>query len=444
MFRFASIVVLFLGDSRAFVPSTQPKRKAAHKNILAFQHSVRYQNSEPSTKLCFLLENVSDNDSEAEKEGLDSSFLFSSRRKWFTQTASSSATIASILSSRASPSFAETVTTAGIDNTIVKQASLSATNALCDPTVSILQRGSRKLYLLGTAHISAESAQVAGRLVRQVRPNAVFVELDAKRIGRLSPPKETENDGIKSDSSSIASSLSSGVASTTSNDSNVNENSVPSPQIERSIRSPTAAPPPVKTNPFNLKAKIMQAGQALIGDSIKNLYKKLESQGFSAGEEFAIAIREGLAQNATIILGDRDVDVTLRRLTEAFAKTDIKSLLSADSDFEKNMESYLPENVRASAKDLSANSDALDAATMSSFVEAMKTKDNVKNIMKELKKAAPELYEALVGERDLFMAEGMDRLAQFDSMVCVMGLAHLDGVERNLESWGWKGVNPMC
>jgi len=133
----------------------------------------------------------------------------------------------------------------------------------------------------------------------------------------------------------------------------------------------------------------------------------------------------------------------MRRLTEAFAQTDIKSLLSADSDFEKNMESYLPENVRQSTKDLSSNSD-LDAATMASFVEAMKTKDNVKNIMKELKKAAPELYEALVGERDLFMAEGMDRLAQFDSMVCVMGLAHLDGVERNLGSWGWKNVNPTC
>merc|ERR1712232_276296 len=104
---------------------------------------------------------------------------------------------------------------------------------------------------------------------------------------------------------------------------------------------------------------------------------------------------------------------------------------------------YLPENVRQSSKELSMNSD-LDAATMASFVEAMETEDNVKNIMKELKKAAPELYEALVGERDLFMAEGMDRLAQFDSMVCVMGLAHLDGVERNLGSWGWKSVNPMC
>ena len=41
----------------------------------------------------------------------------------------------------------------------------------------------RLVYLLGTAHISEVSAELAGRLVRDTHPNAVFVELDLKRVG---------------------------------------------------------------------------------------------------------------------------------------------------------------------------------------------------------------------------------------------------------------------
>jgi len=85
-----------------------------------------------------------------------------------------------------------------------------------------------------------------------------------------------------------------------------------------------------------------------------------------------------------------------------------------------------------------------DADTMSVFVETMKTKENVKQIMNQLNAAAPELYQALVGERDVYMAEGMDKAYMYEDMVSVMGLGHLDGVERNLANWGWKSVKPIC
>ena len=73
---------------------------------------------------------------------------------------------------------------------------------------------------------------------------------------------------------------------------------------------------------FDLKAKALQAGSQAVGKAISGLYKKLEAEGFSAGEEFVVAIKEGLALSppATIVLGDRDVDVTLQRLTEALSK----------------------------------------------------------------------------------------------------------------------------
>lgn len=56
--------------------------------------------------------------------------------------------------------------------------------AVCDPTVFSLTKGDRTLHIVGTAHISSESADLAGRLVRETAPDAVFVELDAIRVSR--------------------------------------------------------------------------------------------------------------------------------------------------------------------------------------------------------------------------------------------------------------------
>jgi hypothetical protein len=69
--------------------------------------------------------------------------------------------------------------------------------ATCDATVSVWQRENRLVYILGTAHISETSANLAGQLVRDVHPDAVFVELDLKRVGGLAntKPELSEPDG---------------------------------------------------------------------------------------------------------------------------------------------------------------------------------------------------------------------------------------------------------
>ena len=74
----------------------------------------------------------------------------------------------------------------------------------------------------------------------------------------------------------------------------------------------------------------------------------------------------------------------------------------------------------------------------------MKTKQNVKRIMDSFKLQAPEIYNALVGERDAFMAKGLDMLEPFESTVAVMGLAHLDGVEGFLAFKGWERLPVKC
>ena len=129
--------------------------------------------------------------------------------------------------------------------------------------------------------------------------------------------------------------------------------------------------------------------------------------------------------------------VTLRRLTEALTKTDIKKLLAADGEMEENMKQLMPENSTGASGEMSTDE-------FKYFVETIKAKDNVKMLMANLKSVAPEIYQAMVGERDLYMANWLDRLNQFDSIVAVMGIAHVDGVETILKERGWKEVKFPC
>ena len=56
----------------------------------------------------------------------------------------------------------------------------SAPNPLCDPLVSQLKGpDGKEVYLVGTAHISQESAALVRNVIRAVKPDTVMIELDA-------------------------------------------------------------------------------------------------------------------------------------------------------------------------------------------------------------------------------------------------------------------------
>lgn len=309
---------------------------------------------------------------------------------------------------------------------------------LCDPSVSTFRNPSnnRVVHILGTAHISSASADVAGDLVRSIKPSAVFVELDAKRVGRAIPkpenPDRSETVAEEDSSQSFSASSSSVIIAPTPTNTQAGAQST----TQQNMNSST---PQKTTNPFNLKEKVLNKASQAVGNSIKGLYKKLESDGFDAGQEFVVAVKEGLNVGSKIILGDQDVEITLRRLTEALAKTDIKKLLAADSEMEENMKQMMPD------KGSSTNtSGEMSKDEFKYFVETIKAKENVKMLMTNLKSVAPEIYMAMVGERDLYMANGLDKLNSFGSIVAVMGIAHVDGVETILKTRGWEEVKNVC
>ena len=311
-------------------------------------------------------------------------------------------------------------------------ADLVTTTSVCDPTVSIWKHNGRFIYLLGTAHISSASAALAGSLVRDIHPSGVFVELDPKRVsgsGILAKKVSSEN----------GQELQAGPASRVivPNIQRMGTPMLTSSSVDGAVpqETTTSAPTP-KQNP------VMRAASAAVGSQLKGMYKKLDSAGFQSGEEFVVAINEGQKIGSDIVLGDRDVEVTLGRLTDALARTDLKALLNPDSEFEQSLK-----ELTGSISSTNGGGDLNDEQfreEFSSFVEVMKAKENVKNIMGQLQRVAPALYEALVTERDAYMAAGLNGLNELETIVAVMGIAHVDGVEQNLKSNGWQPVNPTC
>ena len=334
---------------------------------------------------------------------LDAAKPTSTRRTWFSQAAA----------------IALTVPTAAKASTVVVEKPVSG--AICDTAVSVWANPQgRKVYLLGTAHISSQSADVAGQLVRDVKPDAVFVELDAKRIGKAGTVVPTV---LSSDSKSTSVATASEVPQDATSSTRQQESKAPSFGLPK----------------LDIRQRALQVGSVAVGNAIKGMYSKLNSSGFSAGEEFVVAIREGQKLGSAIVLGDRDVEVTLRRLTEALAQTDLKELMNPDSELERSMTELLPG--KPPSPDMG---DAEFRQEMSTYVETMKAKDNVRKIMKELKKAAPAIYTALVEERDNYMGRGLDSINQFSTTVAVMGIAHMEGVEQTLQGLGWREVPLKC
>jgi len=341
-----------------------------------------------------------------------------SRRNWFGSIASGAAAI--FLA--APPSQATAV--------------IAAPPRLCDQAISELTLDGVTIRLVGTAHISDESALLVGDIIRTVRPETVFVELDAKRVGRF---LEKDGSGKQGDRTLAPTP----VEPTSSRGWGVVRDPVSAPQAGTSV-----APAPsteklgifsaIRTGLGKKIASLYRAAEAAaVGSALQSMYSQLDKIGFSSGEEFKMAIETGSEIGSKIVLGDRDVQVTLNRLSEALEIVDWNKLTTMTID-----DSIMPKGMGQN----SAASGDISKEDLSQVVEALKTRENVRSIMNSLKKELPELYTALVAERDEYMANGLDIIGKngasrgMKNAVAVMGMAHLDGVERYLQSKGWKGV----
>ncbi len=219
--------------------------------------------------------------------------------------------------------------------------------------VAVIHHNEKTILLVGTAHISQQSADLVKEIIDQEQPDTVCIELDEKRYAALSNPQQWENLDLK--------------------------------QIIRN----------------------KQLSTLLVNLVLASYQKKLGGKlGIQPGTELLTAARTADSYDIPVELCDRDVRITLRRAWKA---------TSLWKKF------YMMASLMASLFD--------DTELDEDKLAELRSKDVLSELMKEIGEALPAAKEALIDERDVFMAEKVKE-APGKRIVAVVGAGHMEGIER--------------
>ncbi|WP_420209227.1 TraB/GumN family protein [Candidatus Electronema sp. JC] len=222
--------------------------------------------------------------------------------------------------------------------------------------VAVIQRDGQTVLLVGTAHISRESADLVELIIEQERPDTVCIELDEKRYNALSKPQHWEQLDLK--------------------------------QI----------------------IKKQQLSTLMVNLVLASYQKKLGGKlGVQPGTELLTAAKTAERHGIPMELCDRDVRITLRRAWKATSLWKkgylVAALISSLFDETELTEEKLAE---------------------------LRQKDVLSELMDEVGKAMPAAKEALIDERDIFMAEKI-KAAAGKRVVAVVGAGHMAGITRAMQ-----------
>ncbi|WZZ83995.1 hypothetical protein YC2023_104567 [Brassica napus] len=221
---------------------------------------------------------------------------------------------------------------------------------------STADTGSCYVFLIGTSHVSEESCRVVKAVISGLKPEAVFLELCSSRVAMLQP---------------------------------------------QTLKVPT------------------------MSDMIESWKQKQNTFGILygcqlevfPGAEFRVAYEEAIKYGGTVILGDRPIQITLKR-------TSAKMPLWHKVKF---LYAFMFQDVS-----LPSSEEVDKTASLTS--QEMETADTMTSLIEELSKEFPSFMETLVHERDQYMASSLLKVAsEHNSVVAVVGRAHVNGIKKN-----WK------
>lgn len=223
-------------------------------------------------------------------------------------------------------------------------------------TVTVLKNGEKTCYVIGTAHVSQKSVEDVENVINTIEPDSVVVELCASRHETLNNPDRWNNMNVF--------------------------------EVIKSGKSM-----------FLLANLILSSFQKKVG----------EKMGVKPGSEMVKAIECAKEKKAELILGDRDVQTTLKRTWAGF-KTFEKMKIS----FQMMSSVFVGVDVKEDE------------------LERMKEKDMLHEMLEDLGKSYPVVKERLIHERDLFLMHSIYN-SPGDKVVAVVGAGHVPGIEQH---WG--------
>jgi hypothetical protein len=156
----------------------------------------------------------------------------------------------------------------------------------CDDGIIVLEKGDRTIIMIGTAHISEESVNVVRRTIRTMKPDIVMIELDSKRIGKVSA-QELKDSGfiLPRDPMPLSNDITSSVGSSSSSSMTTTASIYGSSEY-------TAVAQKANQNPFNsvvasflssVVSTTKKIGGAVLGKALGEFYNSVEKLGFTAG-----------------------------------------------------------------------------------------------------------------------------------------------------------------
>jgi pheromone shutdown protein TraB len=240
-------------------------------------------------------------------------------------------------------------------------------------TVTVLDcpNGS-KVFLVGTAHFSKESIEDVRKTIRQIKPQVVLLELCPRRQLLL---KMSEED-IQREGSDLT-----------------------WDKVRAFMRN---------------EGTITGITHAAFVKMSANIMEKL---GVAPGGEFRAGFEEAIRVKSTVLLGDRDISITLRRGVNSLPlwyQVKFFFLLTylAVFDFDITLEE----------------------------IEKMKNIDMVQMLTGELASSLPGISEVFVNERDVYLTHSLMAAAKCSSspyggpvnVVGVVGMGHIPGIK---ECW---------
>jgi pheromone shutdown-related protein TraB len=228
-------------------------------------------------------------------------------------------------------------------------------NAPLPQRVTHVRVDDRDIYLVGTAHISKESVEDVHATIEQIRPDAICVELCKARHQAL-----TQADNWRK------------------------------MDIFKIIRQKKAA--------FLLAQLVLSSFYRRLGEKL----------GVQPGAEMLEGIHMAEQTGATLVLADRDIDVTLKRVwgyLGFWSKLKLATQLM--------MSIFLAEKIDTD------------------MIEQLKKQDQLEAIMAEFAQHFPEIKRRLIDERDTFLAQKI-RTAPGRSVVAVVGAGHVEGIKSQI------------
>lgn len=222
-----------------------------------------------------------------------------------------------------------------------------------------IEQSGKEYVLIGTAHVSKASVQEVREIIGAEAPDAVAVELCQGRYDNIRNEKRFEDLDL---------------------------------------------------------VEILRKGQGLfvLGNLLLSAYQKKigDSIGVKPGEEMIAAIEESEGRGSALVLADRPIDVTLKRVVRQLKLKDKFNALYAVLEFLFSKEE--------------------GEALSEEAIEELKDSSMILDTLENMGLRFPNVKRYLLDERDSYLAYKISG-ASGNKIVAVLGAAHLEGVAAHLE-----------